>query len=109
MAKEHISIMECSHNYIYDLCSIGIRIRLLRDLKHVTQREVAEAVGLSRERISKVEQGRTGLSPEVMMQLAEYFDVPLEYLYFGKTGDSYFKDMLLAIADQLYLLAGILK
>ena len=62
-----------------------------------------------RERISKAEQGRTGLSPEVMMQLAEYFDVPLEYLYFGKTGDSYFKDMLLAIADQLYLLAGILK
>ncbi len=109
MAKEHISIMECSHNYIYDLCSIGMRIRLLRDLKHVTQRELGDAIGLSRARISKVEQGRTGLSPEVMMRLADYFDVPLEYLYFGKTGDSCFRDLLLAIADQLYLLAGILK
>ena len=109
MTKAHTSIMEYNCDYIYDLCSIGMRIRLLRDLKHATQRELGDAVGLSRERISKVEQGRAGLSPEVMMRLAEYFDVPLEYLYFGKTGDSCFRDLLLAIADQLYLLAGILK
>ena len=98
--------MNDDRDYIYDIRSIGIRIRLLRELKHVTQKELGETIGLSRERFSKAENGNKGLSPEIMMRLADYFEVPLEFLYFGRVKDVRLKDQLLEVAKVLCLLAG---
>ena len=98
--------MNDDRDYIYDIRSIGIRIRLLRELKHVTQKELGETIGLSRERFSKAENGNKGLSPEIMMRLADYFEVPLEFLYFGRVKDVRLKDQLLEVAEMLCLLAG---
>lgn len=102
----HTQIMNNVQDYIYDICAIGRRIRLLRELKHVSQRTVSEAVGIPRDRFSKIEKGHAGLSPEMMMRLADYFEVSLDYLYFGKAGDAQFRNQLLEIAVWLCMLAG---
>lgn len=101
-----IVIMRKSRDYIYDIREIGRRIRLLRELKQVSQKELGDAVGLSRERFSKVEKGQSGLSVEVMMRVADYFGVPLEFLYFGEMREARLRGQLLAIARMLCLLAG---
>lgn len=62
---------------------IHIRIRSLRRGRQLTQEELAEALGLSRQSINALEAGRTLPSLPVAMQLAEYFAVPVRELFDG--------------------------
>ena len=58
---------------------IGQRVRLLRKTVGLTQKQVAAATGLTRPRITAIEQGAAG-GLNTMLALAELFVVPLDYL-----------------------------
>lgn len=60
---------------------IHIRIRDLRRERALTQEELAEALGLSRQSINAMEAGRCLPSLPVALQIASYFSVPLGTIF----------------------------
>lgn len=58
-----------------------IRIRELRQERSLTQEELAAAIGLSRQSIIALEQGRCLPSLPVAFQIAEFFSLPLNSLF----------------------------
>ena len=64
--------------------TIHIRIRDLRREHSLTQEELAEALGLSRQSINAMEAGRCLPSLPVALQIASYFSVPLHAVFAAK-------------------------
>lgn len=60
---------------------INIRIRDLRQQHELTQEELAEALGLSRQSVNAMEAGRTLPSLPVALQMAVFFSVPIQNLF----------------------------
>lgn len=58
-----------------DYKEIGERIRNLRKLRRITQKELGRAIMRSESSIAKYEQGLVEIPPSVLMNIAEYFDI----------------------------------
>ncbi len=56
------------------------RIRLLRELNNLTQREVAERLGISSRCYSHYEKGTRSLPVDVLEELSEFYHVSTDYL-----------------------------
>jgi transcriptional regulator with XRE-family HTH domain len=65
-----------------DAILLGKAIRELRELRGLTQREVAEAMGLTVNYLSLVENGKRGISIPHLNKLAEVLDVPASFITF---------------------------
>lgn len=61
----------------------GERIKRLRRSKGLTQEQLAEKLRVSRTYIGKIEKGSQGGPVELAVELAVFFDAPLEYLLLG--------------------------
>ena len=64
--------------------SIGDRIVELRNQKNMNQSQLAQAMSVSRQAVSKWENGLSTPDPLKMIQLAELLDTDLEYLTSGR-------------------------
>jgi transcriptional regulator with XRE-family HTH domain len=62
------------------------RLATLRRDKKLSLQQIGDAIGKSNQAISLFEKGRSLPSFEVLCQLADYFDVPLDYLV-GRSDD----------------------
>ncbi len=60
---------------------IGARIKLARNKVGLSQRELAEEVGLSATSISKYERGKTNPRPSTLLKLARALSVGIEYFF----------------------------
>lgn len=67
---------------------ISEKLKYLRDLKKLTQKEVANSIGVTTSAYGFYEQGKRTPSPELIVKLAEYFNVTTDYLL-GFTKTSY--------------------
>ena len=56
------------------------KLRLLREAKHLTQQQVANAVGVSKATISAYETASKAPSIEVIIRLARFYGVSVDYL-----------------------------
>ena len=63
--------------------TVAGRLRTLRERRKLTQVEVAEAVGTSRSHLTKIERGGYFPGRELLMALATYYDVSLDWLASG--------------------------
>lgn len=63
--------------------NIGERITALRKEKNISQTELAKRLNVSRQAVSKWEQGASSPDTERLIQLAELFDTEVEYLATG--------------------------
>lgn len=59
---------------------IGDRIRILRARDIVTQRNLAEQIGVSEVSLQRFEYGSARPSLDTLIALADFFDVSLDYL-----------------------------
>ncbi len=57
-----------------------MRLKELREASKLTQKELAEELGLKRPRITSYETGANHPEYAVLLQLADYFHVSLDYL-----------------------------
>ena len=57
-----------------------MRLKELREEKRLTQKELAKALGLKRTRIAAYETGVNNPEYAVLLRLADYFHVTLDYL-----------------------------
>ena len=62
---------------------MGERIRICRNRKHLTQAKLAEAIDISINAISNIENGNSNASLENVRKIAEFFNVSLDYLTSG--------------------------
>ncbi len=60
---------------------IGNAIREIRDTVGASQQEVADALGVTVNFISQVENGRRTLSSVKMETLASFFQIPISFIY----------------------------
>lgn len=63
--------------------NISDRIQSLRKAKGITQEQLADAVGVSRQAVSKWEAEQSAPDLERVVAMAEYFDVTTDYLLRG--------------------------
>lgn len=66
--------------------NLGQRIRERRQTLKITQQELAEALGVTPQHISAVEQGKRAPSLPSLAKLAEELGVTVDYLVTGKEG-----------------------
>lgn len=85
------------NNYKFE---IGQRIKSTRIHHKLTQAQLAEALNISVNFLSEVENGKKGLSQETICKICNYFDITADYILFGKeerlTGQN-----VIEIADSL--------
>ena len=63
------------------------KLRELRKKNHVTQAKLANYLNLDASSVAKYESGKVTPSPDVLLKIAQYFDVSVDYLL-GKDSDS---------------------
>jgi putative transcriptional regulator len=56
-------------------------IRVERAIKNITQQELAQAVGVSRQTINSIEAGKYVPSTVLSLKIAKYFEKPLEAIF----------------------------
>ncbi len=64
--------------------SLGERITELRKHKNINQNQLAQAMGVSRQAVSKWENGLSTPDPLKLIQLAQLLDTDVEYLSTGR-------------------------
>lgn len=63
---------------------IGERLKALRQSHKLSQRRVAELIGITESSYSKIENGHSQMSIDVLMKLAEVLNTSMDYLIRGK-------------------------
>lgn len=67
---------------------VGKRIKSLREKRGESQKELGKILGLTQNAISKLEQGKTALTFENQIRIAEHYNVSHDYLCIGRNSDS---------------------
>ena len=67
----------CGVSFMYDLAK---QFKKVRQERNLTQKQVAEGIGIAEQAYQLYEYGRTVPSATVLIALADYFDVSLDYL-----------------------------
>ena len=68
----------------FDRTAYGERIKRLRTSRELTQEQLAEKINVSRTYIAKIENGLQTGSIEIAIELAEFFNVSLDFLLLEK-------------------------
>jgi transcriptional regulator with XRE-family HTH domain len=63
---------------------VGERIKGLRESIRLTQKELAERIGITQSSVNRYENNQSEASYKTLLLYADYFDVSLDYIY-GRT------------------------
>lgn len=83
---------------------MGFRLKQIRQVKRVSQSELANALGVVNQTIQKYESGEVKMSPEIIQQIAEIFQVPVGYFYGEGHTQKKFSKVSLMIASEVMML-----
>lgn len=68
----------------FNIKDCGQRIRELRKAQGLTQEQLSTQLGIGERHLRKLEQGDTCGSIDLLIDIADYFEVTLDYLLLGK-------------------------
>lgn len=68
----------------YNMKESGKRIQELRRDRGMTQTQLAEYVGISSDNLGRIERGRQGVSIDLLIELADFFAVSMDYIALGR-------------------------
>lgn len=57
------------------------KLKIQRAIKDITQAQLAEAIGVSRQSINTIEKGKFVPSTVLALKFAKYFNVPVEEIF----------------------------
>ena len=69
------------------MIQLGQQIKNLRTANHLSQEDLAQKLFVSRQSISKYENGEATPDVEKLVQMAEIFEVSLDFLILGKEAE----------------------
>ncbi|HEX3367004.1 helix-turn-helix transcriptional regulator [Phenylobacterium sp.] len=61
--------------------SVGARIRLIRNIRGMSQQALAQAIGITFQQVQKYERGVNRVSASMLVRIAETFDVAISDLF----------------------------
>ena len=97
----------------YNVEESGKRIRLLREAAGISRAGLAEIIGVSADALRKIERGTNGGRIDTLVQLAEFFQVSLDYLVCGNRGRKETEGIFAGLEDNeilfLYKIAESIK
>lgn len=73
---------------IYKIEDSGHRIKSYRKKRQMTQEELADKIGISREYLGRIERGQNGISIDLAIILSDVFQVSVEEVLAVDTGKS---------------------
>ncbi len=79
--------------------NLGQTVTALRKSRSITQEQLADALGISSQSVSKWETGATLPDISLLPALADYFDVSIDYLFHGESVT--YGDLRTVIADRV--------
>ncbi|MBR0086392.1 MAG: helix-turn-helix domain-containing protein [Lachnospiraceae bacterium] len=88
------------------------KLKELRKSRHLTQEQLAGALGITRSRLGMYESGDRQPKPDIQEKIADYFNVDLDYLFGRKTGHIYRlsdNDNVFVMEKAGYPVAGCVK
>lgn len=86
----------------FNATSCGIRIRELRNRKKLTQMQLSEELNITFRYLSRLENGISVASVDLLVDIANYFGVTLDYLLMGKENkNSELKHQIEKVIDTL--------
>jgi transcriptional regulator with XRE-family HTH domain len=86
----------------YDQKKSGARIQRLRKQLCLTQERLAEKLNISTSTLGKLERGRQGASIDLLIEMAMFFEVSLDYILLGReTQTDTLKRQIHAMLEQL--------
>ncbi|MFB1100851.1 helix-turn-helix domain-containing protein [Terribacillus sp. JSM ZJ617] len=59
---------------------LGERIAALREKKDIKQYDLADRIGLTKYQLNRYEKGHSNPDPDIIVKLADFFDVTTDYL-----------------------------
>ena len=68
----------------YDLKESGARVQALRKDKGLTQEQLASKLNINTDSLGKIERGIKGVSIDLLIELAVFFGVSLDYIILGR-------------------------
>ena len=75
--------------FFFNCQSFAVRLRDLRNSKGLTMLQLADAIGTTKATISNFENAQRNPSLEMLIKLADYFNVSIDFLV-GRTNDPTF-------------------
>ncbi len=57
------------------------RLRVLRAEKEISQKDLADATGLSRQTVNSIERGKFNPSITTALKIAEFFKIPVDLVF----------------------------
>ena len=63
--------------------AIGKRLRNLRIAKNLSQEQISLEVGISRDHLSNIENGKFTTNIKTLYKLSQFFEVDFEYFFIG--------------------------
>lgn len=82
---------------------MGFRLKKIRQVKRISQNQLADALGMVKQTIQKYESGEVKMPPEIIYRCAKVFQVPIGYFYGEGTAKKYSKASLLIAAEAMLL------
>ena len=95
-------------NNYYDVVESGKRIRDLRTKAGMTQENISEKIGITKNAYQKIERGANGAKIDTLVELAEVFNVSLDYIVGGKQSQTV-ESMISGLGEnqQAFILATV--
>lgn len=90
----------------FDQIAFGKRLKEQRGKKNMSQEEVAEKLNVSANHYGHMEQGRKGCSIDMLLELADLFQVSTDYLLRGRSADK--ETEAARIEDAISILSEVL-
>jgi transcriptional regulator with XRE-family HTH domain len=86
----------------YDQKKSGARIQRLRKQRCLTQEQLAEKLNINTSTLGRLERGRQGASIDLLIEMAMFFEVSLDYILLGReTQTDALKRQIHAMLEQL--------
>ena len=63
--------------------AMGRRLRAIRSVRGITQRQLAESSNVPIGSIKQVEQGNSRVGPDKVLRISEALNLPVDFIYFG--------------------------
>lgn len=75
-----ISFLQMNHNNLEVIFMVFKNLRSIREDRDIRQKELAKYLNVSQNTYSQYETGVISLTAEVLIKLADYYDVSIDYL-----------------------------